>query len=88
MYGKLAAACLCALLLARGEQVSPPAPPPNFPSLGRALVYSPAAKGLGSPASEETLADLLAKLDVRGMRGHAWDVWAALTARDRSNLPC
>jgi hypothetical protein len=65
-----------------------PSPHSNPPvPLGTPLRYAPAAKGFGYPASEETLADYLARLDVRAMRAHAWDDWAALTSRIRFRIP-
>jgi len=55
--------------------------------LGIPLAYEPAAKDLGYPLPESTLAAYLARGDVAAMRTHAWDVWAAITAPSPSRVP-
>jgi hypothetical protein len=65
-----------------------PVPNPNpAMSLGVTMAYQPAPAGFGYPAPEQTLEQYLAELDVNAMRQHAWDDWAAFTARTSTGLP-
>lgn len=87
---KLSAVTLVAMIVILcgcGRGGEGPAVAGNEATLGAPMEYAPAAKGLGYPQSEQTLADYLANLDVPAMRAHAWDIWAALTAASSSHLP-